>query len=132
MSGRPILHFVGRDRERILDHQETRGHIDQLKALRCDLLADSGEPITWADIDNVEEPRTLLQFILSDRKLRVANGAAVTNQPPFGVATVVDGACVRFEFYEGRETLKKTYDLRSRELSRVELADFMETVDRPA
>lgn len=127
MTDKHVLHFVGYDGERAVGTAMTQQQIDQLKSLRCDLVTDSGEPITWADFDNPDEPRTVFRFILSDNKKRVDERMPMANQPPFGVATVADGACVRFEFYEGYHALMKTHDLRSEELQGVELDDYIDT-----
>lgn len=132
MTNKQVLHYVGFDGEQAINTTMTQRQIDQLKALRSDLVAENGEPITWVDLDNPDEPRTLLQFILGDHKHRVDQHATMANQPPFGVATVVNGACVRFEFYEGYRTLKKTHDLRSKDLQGVELNDFMQVVNGAA
>ncbi|MBC8871311.1 MAG: hypothetical protein H8E44_17945 [Planctomycetes bacterium] len=130
MTNNQILHYVGHDGEQAVNSAMTQRQIDQLKALRCDLVTDEGEPLTWFDFDNPVEPQTLFQFILGDHKHRVDQRSKMANQPPLGVATVVDDACIRFEFYEGYHTLKKTYDLRSKDLQGVELEDFIETVER--
>jgi hypothetical protein len=127
MANKKVLHFIGYDGERAVNTTMTQQQIDQLKALRCDLATDDGETITWADLDNSDEPRTLFRFILGDHKLRVDERTRMANQSPFGVATIVNGACVRFEFYEGYHTLKKTHDLRSKELQGVELEDSVAT-----
>jgi hypothetical protein len=127
VTGKQVLHFVGFDGEQAVDTTMTQRQIDQLETWRCDLVTDNGEPITWTDLNSPSEPRTLLQFILGDHKHRIDEHTPMANLPPFGVATVVDGACVRFEFYEGYVTLQKTHDLRSKELQSVELEDFAET-----
>jgi len=130
MTNKQVLHFVGFDGERAVSAATTQRQIDQLKALPCDLVSENGEPITWDDLDNSDEPKTLFQFILGDHRQRVDEHTPMANQPPFGVATVVDGACIRFEFYEGYQTLKKTHDLRSKDLQGVELKDFLDSIQR--
>ena len=130
MMRKPVLQFIGYDGERAVSTTVTQRQVDQLETLRCDLVTDDGEPITWADLNNPIEPRTLFQFILGDHKHRVDEQTPMVNQTPFGVATIVDGACVRFEFYEGYHELKKTHDLRSKELQASELVDFIESDGR--
>jgi len=55
MTAKPVLHFVGYDGERAVGTAMTQQQIDQLKALQCDLVTGSGEPITWTDFDNPDE-----------------------------------------------------------------------------
>ena len=130
MTNNQILHYVGHDGEQSVNSAMTQRLQLVNLPLRCDLVTDEGEALTWLDFDNPDEPQTLFQFILGDHKHRVDQRNTMANQPPLGVATVVDDACIRFEFYEGYHTLKKTYDLRSKDLQDVELEDFIETTER--
>lgn len=130
MTNKQILHYIGCDKEQLVNSTLTQQQIDQLKALQCVLVTDEGEPVEWTDFDNPDEPRTVFLFILNDRRQRIDKQTAMANQPPIGVATVVDGACIRFEFYEGYRTLKKTHDLRSEELRGVDLKDSIESVEK--
>ena len=43
---------------------------------------DAREPIAWDDLDNPDEPRTLCQHILGDRKVRVDRGNFMADRPP--------------------------------------------------
>ena len=129
MTEKKTLHFIGCDGEQLVDSVATQQQVDKLKTLECVLETDDGEPLEWADFDNRDEPQTVFQFIQNDRRQRIDRQAAMTNPPPIGVATIVDGACIRFEFYEGYRTLKKTHDLRSTELHGVELKDSIEFIE---
>ena len=62
MTNNQILHYVGHDGEQSVNSAMTQRQIDQLKALRCDLVTDEGEALTWLDFDNPDEPQTLLPF----------------------------------------------------------------------
>ena len=126
MTKKQILQYIGFDGNQLVSSTVTQRQIDQLKALQCALLTDRGEPATWTDFDNPDEPRTVFQFILNERRQRIDAQTTMENEPPIGVATIADGVCIRFEFYEGYRTLQKTHDLRSKELQSVELKDFME------
>lgn len=129
MTEKQTLHYIGCDGEQLVNSTVTQQQIDQLKALKCVLVTEDGKPVEWADFDNPEEPRTVFPFILNDRRLRIDQQTPMANQPPLGVATVVDGACIRFEFYEGYRTLEKTHDLRTKELHDVELRDSIGFVE---
>jgi hypothetical protein len=123
----PILQYIGHDGQQVVNSAQTRRQIDQLKACRCALVSPDGrEPVSWFDLDNPDEPRTLLQCILGDRRIRVDQQTFMADRPPIAVATVLDGVCVRFEFYEGHDALSKTFDLRSSEWRDKELADWMD------
>ncbi len=130
MMRKQVLQFVGSNGEQAVSTTVTQQQIDQLETLRCDLVTDDGEPVAWADVNNPAEPRTLFQFIMGDRKHRVDEQTPMANQTPLAVATVIDDTCVRLEFYEGYDTLKKTHDLRSEELRGVELKDFIKTAEQ--
>jgi hypothetical protein len=122
------LMFVGADPEgaRVVGSVETQRQVDSLRAIRCDLIAE-GQPITWDDVDVPAEPRSLFQMILADRRVRVDAGRLMADRPPFAVATVHEGACVRLEFYEGHDELECTYDLRSPALAGKDLPRWMES-----
>lgn len=54
---------------------KTREQIDELKKnYKLDLLDPEGKPVTWDDIDNPNEARTLLRAIEEDRKSRIDKG----------------------------------------------------------
>ncbi len=109
----------------MVDSAETQRQIDRLKSLPS-LLVDEGEPIPWEALDNPAERRTLLQFILGDRRVRVDKHTFMADRPPIAVATVIDGAVVRLEFYEGHDALEKTFDLRAPALQGKTLPNWMD------
>ncbi|CCQ92869.1 hypothetical protein CULT_1110006 [[Clostridium] ultunense Esp] len=73
-----------------------------------------------------EEPRTLFQSILKDRKIRVDKGQFMADRPSFAVITAKNGKAVRLEYYEGHDSLELVYDIRSQEFYNKELPPFME------
>lgn len=108
------LLFVGHDGDQVLDSTTTQQQIDTLVALPSALVSDGGKAIPWKALNDPAKPRSLLQFVLSDRRRRVDEHAFVTDRPAIAVATVVHGAVVRFEFYQGHDALSKTHDLLCR------------------
>jgi hypothetical protein len=122
------IHFIGHDGERVVNSQATQDQIDTVRALRCDLVDsdEAHEPLSWDDIDNPAEFRTLFQSILGDRRVRVDQHTLMADRPPFAVVTELDGAAVRLEFYEGRDELECTCDVRSRALQGKDLPRWMD------
>jgi hypothetical protein len=119
--------FVGVDGETAVDSGTTRKQIDEVRKLECALAKLDGKAMAWDDVDDPEEPRSLLQSILADRRYRVDVGELMANRPSFAVITVVDNKAVRLEFYEGHDALELVYDLRSLELQGKDLPNFMES-----
>ena len=116
--------FIGFDGKKVVDSQKTQKQIDRVKMLECILQSDS-EKLTWDAFDNPEEPRTLFQAILNDRKRRVDNKTLMADRPNFCVVTAVAGRAVRLEYYEGHDALSKVYDVRSEELEDKSLPDYL-------
>jgi hypothetical protein len=85
-----------------------------------------GEKVTWDDVDNPNEPRTLFQSILKDREMRVDKKTLMADRPSFCVITAADGKAIRLEFYEGHDALSLIYDIRSKELQGKRLPNFMD------
>ena len=56
--------FVGVNGEKVVDSKETIKQIEKVRALECALETKEGENVTWNDVDNPDEPRTLFQSIL--------------------------------------------------------------------
>ena len=119
------LLFIGHNGEKVVDSVTTQTQIDALVSLPS-AIAEEGELIPWSALNDPTEARTLLQFVLTDRRQRVDQGHLMANRPPIAVATVVDGTVVRLEFYEGHDALQKTFDLRSPDLQGKTLPDWME------
>lgn len=117
--------FVGVDGEKAVNSEETGRQIDQVKALMC-ALEHEGEKLTWQAFDNPDEPRTLFQSILRDRKLRIDEKTFMADRPSFAVVTAIDGKAVRLEYYEGHDALSLQYDLRSKELEGKDLPNYMD------
>jgi len=111
------LFYIGHDGEKVVDSTETQRQIDAVKVLPCALVTpENKEPMTWVDVDDPDEPRTLFQFILGDRRKRVDRHTLMADRPPFAVVTEHEGRAVRLEMYEGHDFLVATYDLRAPEL----------------
>jgi hypothetical protein len=47
----------------------------------------------------------------------------MADRPPIAIATIKDNKVVRFEFYQGHDSLAKEFDLRSEELQKANLKD---------
>lgn len=112
--------------ERAVGSQETESSIRYARKFECALVSDQGEAITWDGLDNPEEPLTILQYVVRDRKLRIDQGKIMADRPPFAVVTIRDQRVVRLEFYEGHDALECTYDLRAPELQGVKLPRYLE------
>jgi len=109
----------------VVSAEEARTQIEQVKKLECAVVTPEGEQVSWQDVDDPKEPRTLFQFIEADREKRAEN--LMADRPPFAVVTVQDRRAVRLQFYEGHDALSKSYDLRSKELQGEDLGDFLES-----
>jgi len=118
--------FVGTDGEKVVDSKETIKQIEKVRTLECALETEKGERITWDDLDNPNEPRTLFQSILKDREMRVDKKTLMADRPSFCVITSIDRKGIRLEFYEGHDALSLVYDLRTKELQGKELPNFMD------
>jgi len=120
------LFYIGHDGTQVVDSTETQRQIDAVKALVCALVTpESKEAVSWSDLDDPAEPRTLFQFILGDRRLRVDRQRLMADRPPFAVVTEHDGHAVRLEMYEGHDYLECTYDLRAPKLAGLVLPMYM-------
>ncbi len=120
--------YIGHDGTRAVDSAETQRQIDAVKALICALVTpESREAVSWPDLDDPAEPRTLFQFILGDRRLRIDQNRLMADRPPFAVVTEHAGRAVRMEMYEGHDFLECTYDLRAPELVGLALPKYMES-----
>ena len=118
--------FVGVDGQQTVSGAETERQIAAVTALECALLTEKGEPVTWLDMNDPAEPRSLFQYVLTDRRIRVDQKTLMADRPAFAVVTVHDGRAVRLEYYEGHDQLECTYDLRSAELQGKPLPRFMD------
>lgn len=96
-----------------------------MKKLECALESPEGEPIPWEAFDNPDEPRTIFQFIVRDRKMRVDQKTLMADRPPIAIIHAVDNRVVRLEFYEGHDELTCSFDLRSKELQGKDLPLWM-------
>lgn len=103
---------------------ETQRQIDRLKTYALDLQHE-GEPISWGELDNIEEPRTIMQAVLTDRRRRIDSQTIMADRPPFALATVAAGRIVRLEYYEGHDALACIFDLRSAELADKDLPKYL-------
>ena len=123
--GKSGLLYIGHDGEKVLSAQETQHQIDEAKKLELDLW-DGDNKLDWSMFDNPKEPRTLFQYVLSDRKIRVDQDTVMADRPPIAVLTALGGKVVRLEFYQGHDSLKLVYDIRSKDLQGIDLPKWME------
>jgi hypothetical protein len=118
--------FIGVDGEKVVDSKTTIAQIETVRFLECGLETEKAEKVTWDDVDNPNEPRTLFQSILRDREKRVDEKQFMADRPSFCVITAMDGKAVRLEFYEGHDALSLAYDIRSKKLQGKGLPNFMD------
>jgi hypothetical protein len=104
--------FVGIEGKKIVDSKKTMAQIEKVRALECALESKDGKRITWDDIDNPKEPRTLFQLILGDRKRRVGKRSKMGDRSSYCVVTAMDGKVVRLEFYEVHDLPSLVFDIR--------------------
>lgn len=117
--------FIGADGETVVDSANTRKQIAEVEALEC-VMENEGRALTWKDLNDPAQPRTIFQSILRDRKRRVDEHTLMADRPAFAVVTAAGNKAVRLEFYEGHDALQLVFDLRSRELQGKKLPDFMD------
>lgn len=123
-----MIYIIGADEkgEQVVGSAETQEQIDQVRQLECALAHKSGKPLTWEAFDNLEEPRTLFQSILRDRKRRVDENTLMADRPPFAVVTAHQCRAVRLEFYEGHDALELVFDIRCKELQEKDMPRYLE------
>ena len=112
--------------EWVVGSEETKKQVETVKKLECRLQKD-GKLLTWDVFDDPNDPRTLFQFIIRDRELRVDKKMLMADRPPVAVVTVLDGKAVRLEYYEGHDALALVYDLRAPELAGKKLPAWLES-----
>jgi hypothetical protein len=105
--------LVGFENDEACDSEQTQRQIDEVIKLNCLLVdpQDHTQRITWADLNNPDEGRTLFQSILTDRRIRIDEKNLMADRPPFAVLNVVKGESgeydqvIRLEYYEGHDAL---------------------------
>lgn len=110
------------DDGKVVDSSTTRNQIEAVKELECRIQQEDGSKVSWDDLDDPDEPRTLFQALLADRRRRVDEDTLMANRPPFCVVTEDDGAAIRLEYYEGHDALSMTYDVRAPDLEGEDLS----------
>ncbi|MFW6015918.1 MAG: hypothetical protein ACOCRK_05735 [bacterium] len=114
-------YYIGFIDDKTCSSKET---IEQIKNIfKYDLnLYYNEEKIKWSDLyqENSKEP-IVLNSIIQDRKNRVDNNVFMADRPKFAIFTVENNKIIRFEFFEGHNILKQTYDIRSKELQQKNL-----------
>lgn len=112
----------------VCNFKETRKQIEELKKYESLLVdPDDARIITWNELDDKNQPRSLLQAISLDRKVRVDRKNFMADRPTFAVFTIVENKVVRMEFYEGHDELKLIYDVRSEKLFGKDLPVYLES-----
>ncbi|MFW5794517.1 MAG: hypothetical protein ACOCV1_03430 [Bacillota bacterium] len=105
--------FVG---DTTCNSNKTKEQIESLKEYTFNIF-HNGEKINLDDIyKEGGKERIVLNKILADRKERVDNNTLMADRPPFAIFTVEDDVVVRFEYFEGHNSLKQIYDIRSKKL----------------
>lgn len=117
--------LIGTDGMQAADSANTLKQIQAVEALEC-ALEHEGEKISWEGFDNPNEPRSLFQSIIRDRKRRIDEHTMMADRPSFAVITAMDGKAVRLEYYEGHDALQLEFDLRSKELQGKKLPNFLD------
>jgi len=126
IDGKFSVFYVGIDGEKTVSSMETKKQIEQVKRLECALESEEGEALTWTTFDDPNEPRSLFQAILQDRKERVDQGVLMADRPCFAVVTAYGHRAIRLEYYEGHDELSLVYDIRAKELRGKELPKWLE------
>lgn len=117
--------FIGVNGEQVVDSATTRKQIEEIEALEC-ALEHEGSKLTWKDVNDPAQPRTIFQSILRDRKRRVDEHTLMADRPAFAVITTLNGMAVRLEYYEGHDALKLVFDLRARGLQGKSMPAFLD------
>lgn len=94
------------DGHRACSGQETGLQIKALKGFEISI-----PDLSWKDIYNPEEERTILRFIEEDRTVRYKH--LMADRPPTAVVWIKGTQIHRIEFYQGHDVLKKAHDVRS-------------------
>lgn len=119
------IHLIGLVEDRACDSKTTRQQIEEMKKYELNLYSTEGEKIPWDIFDDPNEPRTILQAIEGDRKVRVDEKNFMADRPLFAVFTTYGNQIIRLEFYEGHDVLEKVYDIRSKELYGKDMPDYL-------
>ena len=119
------IHVIGIKDDKTCSSMDTKKQIKNMKNFELD-LSEENKKVTWNDIDNPEEPRTILQAIIKDRELRVDKRKLMADRPPFAVFTTQWNRIIRLEFYEGHDALKKVYDIRNEHFQKINMSDYLE------
>lgn len=117
--------LIGTDGVHAADSATTLKQIQAVEALEC-ALEHENEKISWEGFDNPDEPRSLFQSILRDRKRRIDEHTMMADRPSFAVVTATGGKVIRLEYYEGHDALRLEFDLRSKELQGKTLPNFID------
>lgn len=117
--------LIGTGGMQAADFANTLKQIQAVEVLEC-ALEHEGEKISWEGFDNPDEPRSLFQSILRDRKRRIDEHTMMADRPSFAVITATGGKAVRLEYYEGHDALQLVFDLRSKELQGKKLPNFLD------
>lgn len=116
----PLYHantyVIGQIDHRLLGHQATLEQINNIMAYQLNIQTRDGICLSWENLYSSQRSSSPLSTILKDRKLRVDEGKPMRDLPRYAVFSVKDDEIIRFEYYQGRETLKLVYDLRRRDL----------------
>jgi hypothetical protein len=121
-------HYIGFDREKAVDSATTGPQLKTVTALPGS-PTDPESGRHCEDSRRANEPRvarTIVQFILADRRMRIDQRRLMAHRPPFAVQTELEGVVVRNEFYEGHEPLECTDDTQSAALTGKDLPEWIE------
>lgn len=113
------------DLESTLDYKHTLHQIEDVKKYKLNLVDTNGDLLTWKDIDDMKDEKTIFQAILGDRKLRVDNDIEMADRPNFAVLTIINNSIDRLEYYGGHDSLQLMHDIRAGHLCNRVLENYM-------
>ena len=113
--------------ESVVDSIVTRKQIEELRKYKLNIVSpETNERITWNIFDDPNEPRTIMQYIIADREMRVDQKNIMADRPPFAVVYTNNDEVVRVEFYQGHDALEQQFDVRAEHLYGQDLPKYLE------
>lgn len=107
---------IGQINGRLLGYAATMEQIQQLIRYQLNLETKEGAVLSWPHLYDPKRASSPLRTILKDRKLRVDEEKPMSGQPRYAVFTVKNDTIIRFEYFQGKDTLKCVYDIRRKDL----------------
>jgi hypothetical protein len=103
--------YVGVRNGRIVSSSTVKKHVRTLQEKYALDIHYKGQKVTWEQINDPENIRTIFQHIIEDRRLRNDHNIALADRPPFVILWEHKKRIVRLEYYEGHDALQLVYDI---------------------